>query len=933
MLRVLNLNVQGLLNNICELRYVIRTIKPDICVSSETHATVDILNSEINIQGYQLVRTDSHSRHTGGVVMYISNSYNISNINHGAEKFIWWNSIDLTGADNRKIRIVAVYMSASESKADILDYFEQLCDSHCDGCDVIICGDFNIDVSKTTTYSDRLLNICNDIGLKQLVQTATRVTENSSTIIDLCFTNLSADVVVSDEHKISDHNNVEICTIFNDLKNPKCSKTIKTLSHYSQAALLDDIENWIHEWEEMHYMACNEKTQWLVNNLRLSINKFLVAKTVRENNDWFDNELDQLRKQKNMLYKKAQYSGASDDWDIYKSFRNSYKKETDKKQYEHMQKSLDNVKGDAKGVWKLLNSIITDKHTNSNIDSICANGDTITIKSDMANEFNKYYVNTIIDINTSIPNVNPSDDTHYTVDRPFEFRAVGIGRVKDYIKNMKKKNSRDCFDISANILSDAMPLIGTCLTDIVNDSFASSCFPEMLKQSIIVPIRKVPGTKAIEEFRPINTLPCIEKLVEKIACEQFTNYVEENNILCCEQSGFRKSHSCETAINYVISDWKESIEKNEVVLAVFLDFQRAFETIDRNLLIKNLKKNGVGDSALQWFNSFLTQRSQIVRIEDVKSDALNNDFGVPQGSTLGPILFLIHINELKSVLHYSKIKMFADDTLIYISVKNIDDGVRKLNDDLAQIYVKINELKLKLNVNKTKLMIISNRKNINIENVNVHINNTRLQIENKLKYLGLIIDDKLNFKENTNYIARKMAKKTGVLSRVGNKLNMQQKIDIYKTTIEPHINYCSSILFLSTKTDIDRLQKIQNKCMRNILKVDRHFCTNNLLHTLNFLSCDQRIKFNTLVNIFNMVSSKWPKYMCDKISYKNENNRKKTLRSANHLERTKALKTCTQNSLLYKGINLYNNLPFEIKNEKNEKIFKGKLKCYIKSCN
>lgn len=314
--------------------------------------------------------------------------------------------------------------------------------------------------------------------------------------------------------------------------------------------------------------------------------------------------------------------------------------------------------------------------------------------------------------------------------------------------------------------------------------------------------------KKIEEYRHINTLPCFEKILEKVAYKQLCAYIMENDILCMEQSGFRNDHSCESALNYVIDDWKIALGNHESIVTVFLDFQKAFETIDRKLMIHKLKAYGIGDLAIQWIESYLSDRTQRVKINNILSNAVYNNIGVPQGSVLGPLLFIIYINDLKNCLLFSKIKFFADDTLIYICSKNTEEASEKLNHDLQKLYKKINQNKLKLNVQKTKLMLISKKKNIDNSTINIYINNEKLIPVDQVKYLGVIIDKDLNFKDNCNYVIRKMAHKTNILRRIGKKLNMQQKIYVYKTIVEAHLHYCSSILFLANETDLQRIQKI-----------------------------------------------------------------------------------------------------------------------------
>lgn len=391
---------------------------------------------------------------------------------------------------------------------------------------------------------------------------------------------------------------------------------------------------------------------------------------------------------------------------------------------------------------------------------------------------------------------------------------------------------------------------------------------------------------------------------------------------------FREHHSCETAINDVLYEWKAAMNDSKIIIAVFLDFQRAFETIDPELLIFKLECDfGVRGIELEWFRSYLSDRTQVVKICNVISGAINNRLGVPQGSILGPLLFILYINDLVKCLKYCKIKMFADDTLIYIVVDNLELGVQQLNEDLSRLFEKLCQNKLKLNVDKTKVMILTNKK-IDRNNVNIFINGSKLTIESEIKYLGIVIDDKLKFDRNTDYLCKKIGKKVNVISRLRRELNTGQKASLYKTIVEPHFTYCASILFLCNETDLQRLQVLQNKCLRNVLEVDRYTSSEPMLNALSLLSVNQIIIFRTLIFIYKIISGETPMYLTSRIKFRHETNTR-VLRSNNEIELTKATKTCSQNSLYYKGIKMFNALPNEIKCEKSQNCFEKRLRKHI----
>lgn len=264
---------------------------------------------------------------------------------------------------------------------------------------------------------------------------------------------------------------------------------------------------------------------------------------------------------------------------------------------------------------------------------------------------------------------------------------------------------------------------------------------------------------------------------------------------------------------------------------------------------------GIRRKTLDWFRSYLSDRRQVVKLRDFISNELNNKLGVPQRSILGLLLFILYINDIPRCLKHCLAKLFVDDTLIYIVSDTIEDATSKINHDLETISKRLCQNKLKSNVNKTKAIVITN-KNIDRNNINLYINQTKLEIEHKIRYLGVIIDDKLCFDKNINHVCRKVGQKVNVLNRLRNELNIEQKLTLLKSIIEPHFNYCASILFLSNTTDLHRLQIIQNKCLRQILR------------TLKF--------------VYKIIKGQAPQYLTERIKYKNEN-QTRILRNSNEI--------------------------------------------------
>lgn len=918
-----------------ELKYAIKKRNPDICILNETHVTEQCDISDLTIKNYHVIHCNSFSKHTGGVSFYIRKSIKYSNVSVYEQHVAWFLSIEIS-IYNIPTVIAGIYLSAnSEHKQIVLDLFKNWFETVSSNKSTVVCGDFNINMLSNSIHSQRLKNIFDDNGATMLTNSPTRIAENSTTMIDLCVSNVNKKYischVISDD-QISDHLMLDI-----EIKGKAeqiCVKNrkINVWHDYDSEKLCQNIESKLNNWDEIKLKSVDEKTNWLLTVLSESTKEFIREKEVKINDDFFDNEMEQMRIEKNRLYKLAQYANANDRdkdkrWYEYRLYKNNFKDLLQQKNYESNQNKLNQAKGDTKRTWKVLNSILN-KENNEILmikdgDNLYEDDETIVEK------FNEFFVDSIVQINQEIPHIDFEHSTMSTtsITTQFKFHGVTISEIKNCCRELK--NNTDEYFMNARALLDSMNVIAQHIADIINDSLSSGVFPYALKKSTIIPIQKKSGTILINEHRPINMLPVFEKLIEKLTYSQLIEYVNKNQLLADHQSGFRRKHSCETAINDVLYEWKDALDKSKIIIAVFLDFRRAFETIEPQIMLNKLFHIGIRDTELEFFKSYLSDRRQVVKLGEFISSEINNHLGVPQGSILGPLLFILYVNDLGDCLQNCKIKMFADDTLIYAIEDLLENATKYINDDLTRLYDVICQNKLKLNVDKTKVMIISN-KQIDKNNVNIFIDNCRLEIENEIKYLGVILDDKLKFDKNTDYLCKKIGKKTNVISRLRNELSTEQKTMIYKTILETHFTYCASILFLCTNDDIDRLQVLQNKCMRNILKKDRFTSTEALTEAMKTLSVNQIITYRTLIFIYNIRNHWAPKYLSNRIIYRNEEHNL-NLRNGNQMSVVNVTKTCSQNSLFYKGIKLFNDLPVEIREENSYNKFVQKLKIYVRN--
>lgn len=477
-------NIRGLKNNLSELKYVIRKRKPIICFLNETHLTAECDSNEIKFNGYKLLHCFSHSKHTGGVSVLIANKIKFSNVAIYEHNFAWFLSIEVI-VNKKPIIFAGVYLSASENKQTVLDCFESWYENIAVNKSMVIMGDFNIDMLSNSVYSRRVKKFNADNGLSLFTNKATRIDKDSATLIDLCLSNVNKNKIICnvlDEDQISDHQITEVIVRGKTDKNKRKEQVIMKWENYDPEILWNHIETWIPEWENVKSNSIDYKMNWLLNNLKCSLNQFRKIKEIKQKKDFFDKELEAIRKEKNRLYKCAQYAGTDNKWHEYRVYKNKYKERIQVKKYEQTQYKLNKANGDIKQTWKVIKSLID----NESDDVTQINNGTKLIDDDkeIADEFNKFFVNSIKDLNSAIPNVNLQPDDNNMTDKEFKFKPISIRAIKNCV--IELKNNTDEFNLNTKVLLDCMVLIANPLVEIINESFSSGIFPQTLKTSTII---------------------------------------------------------------------------------------------------------------------------------------------------------------------------------------------------------------------------------------------------------------------------------------------------------------------------------------------------------------------------------------------------------------------------------------------------------------
>ena len=383
---------------------------------------------------------------------------------------------------------------------------------------------------------------------------------------------------------------------------------------------------------------------------------------------------------------------------------------------------------------------------------IASDGSLIDNQQTIAEKFNEFFVNVGPTLAKKIKKQDISPNSYL---KNKMINSIFLNSVTDLeIINMLKscKDSSPGYDdIKVSPLCTVLEYIAQPLSYICNLSLKEGIFPEELKIANVIPLFKKDNAMVFNNYRPVSLLCTLSKVFERIMYNRLINFLNENKILFEYQFGFRKNHSTQLALTFLMDKLINSIENGDHVIGVYLDFSKAFDTVDHNILLNKLNHYGIRGAALNWFQSYLLNRKQFVTYNGSKSCTKELKCGVPQGSILGPLLFLIYINDLAGICKHTMPIFFADDSNLFVNGTDLKVMESQLNDDLYSVSTWLKVNKLSLNIDKTQFMIFSRKKYKNY-NVDLKIEGQSIDKVHHTKFLGIIIDDNLNWKNHVNYI-------------------------------------------------------------------------------------------------------------------------------------------------------------------------------------
>ena len=900
----------------------------DVLILTETWFSPCLTGS---IDGYIEFHSFRDNRVGGGVSIYVRSdldakcNFRKANVTDFVEHCL----VDIFFSCGFAISFLSIYRPPNPDIASFCDELLPLLEEIKSSDITFICGDLNIDLLNPQNSETDFIHLLNSFTFSPLVNLPTRITDSCNKCIDHIWTNslgsFESGVI---PHKITDHYSVFVeCPLV--LNRKLISIKYHDCSHERVELLKSKLGEFCDMFDTYDNLGISARTRVFCDEFTRLYNECcpVVSKSIsfkRFNKPWLtSNILDRINEKHRLfrLYKRGVVS-----FDVYSNMNNLVSKILKRAKLNYYRNRFSSYMGNSSKSWKLINSMIN-KRGNCHDIVLEVDNERVCDSAGVAGVFGDYFGCVASNLNSIIPHTNQSPMEHMQPPLSRTFFAFPASN-RELFKLIATFPSKGSYlgNVPIFIYKLCADIITPIIVNLFNASLVVGEFPSCLKVGRIIPVFKKGSRSSVSNYRPITTLPVLSKIFEKLMHVRIYSFLNKYDVFCRKQFGFREGHSTTDALLEYCNEVYNSLNESNYFFTIFLDFSRAFDTVNLELLLRKLDHVGIRGVTLNWFRTFLFGRQQYVSVDGFSSNLRNVAIGVPQGSTLGPLLFILYINDLHLVINHCNVVHFADDTTVYYSNSDYSLAVRNINSDLLRIQEWLKCNRLSINVKKTNYMITTNKSISNYDDL-VKLGNNVLSPVKSAKFLGVTIDDRLSFSSHSHDILGKMSRGLGVMRRM---MHMAPPVilkSIFYSLIYCHVIYALPVWGNANKSIIDRVSKLFH---RAVSLLSNNGAISDPYRHFSILTFEKTVKYFNVVHFHRVVNGEHSSYFAQKLRHCQTSHSHETRYQADGKYLTPYYrKARSQNAFLYLATIDWNELPLYIKKIVSLVKFKKEVKRYL----
>ena len=873
----------------------------------------------------------------GGICVIMRKGYDIKSVPH---KFNTFECLELSISSSLRnaLQLCVVYRpgSALVSKQFFEEFSCLLESATLASGQLVITGDFNIHMDNIDCKGAKIMkDILYSAGLKQHVS---EPTHRRGHVLDLLITRDFQDTVsnISVVRDLPSDHSAIMCDVVIS-RPPPTKRVIKSrqLRAIDSDVFREEVVGSLSMFGDSTSDDVNEMVGLFNASLSDLLDNHAPFKTrefsLRPQAPWYTDSVRASKRSKRQLERRWQKSKLTVDEDAFRDQCRQYKKDLDNAKTEYHCAQISAC--DTRQLFRLVNQLSVHKPSKEL--------PSHNSKKDLANRFSKFFNQKIRNIRVAldmfVTAANAIDHTVTETRCKSNFENFKLLSCDEVLGVIKKSRVKTCplDPLPASLIEDYLPELIPAVTAIVNTSLQSGVFPARLKEALVTPLLKKTNFDVddLKNFRPVSNLPFLGKVIERAAINQLQCYIKENGLYTKNQSAYRQFHSVETAIVRVLNDLLLAVDDHGEAVLVLLDLSAAFDTVDHDILLTRLSaRYGITGTAHQWFATYLKNRQQSVIIGGEVSDPTRLDWGVPQGSVVGPELFVIYSSPIEDIIdkHGLSSISYADDTQIYVVIKpsNRDSELAKLENCIEDIRTWMVANKLMLNDSKTELLHVTSRFSKSVSNVHITIGNSSITPSKEVRNLGVLLDNCLTISSHVNSVCRSASYAIHRIGKLRRYLDAENTEKLVHAFITSRLDNCNSILYGLPDKELNKLQRIQNAAARLVTLSRKRDHITPVMFQLHWLPIRQRIVFKLLLLTYKALNGQSPAYISELVHVYHPT---RTLRSASqYLLHESVGKTITYGrSFSRVAPRLWNGLPLALRTPQTITQFKSSLKTYL----